>query len=75
LYRPIADFKNIQTGIKEDTVNSTRAKNKIICVKPDETLEKVMELMVSNGIHRVYIVDDLMHPIGVIPLDAVIAQF
>eukprot|EP00298_Acanthocystis_sp_HF-20_P010647 c18970_g1_i1.p1 GENE.c18970_g1_i1~~c18970_g1_i1.p1 ORF type:complete len:352 (+),score=178.75 c18970_g1_i1:49-1104(+) len=43
-----------------------------ITFKPESTLQSVMDCMVTQKIHRVYVVDDLNRPIGVVSLTDVI---
>ena len=39
---------------------------------PDATLREVLQLFVFHGVHRVYIVDERMRPLGVITMSDVL---
>lgn len=44
----------------------------MVTVTPASTFEKVLELLVSKGLHRVYVVDESGHAISIITLTDVL---
>lgn len=51
-----------------DTPASEFCQREIITCKPENALKDVVEKMITNKIHRVYIVDDFKQPVGVVSL-------
>jgi len=75
LYQPIKSFLHIRTSL-QDRVNLADLPNpepKIVTI--DDTMETVLDSVIANRIHRVFLIDDQKHPIGVISLRDIIAKF
>jgi CBS-domain-containing membrane protein len=46
-----------------------------ITCKPSDTIETVLRQLCANYVHRVYVVDEQKHPVGVVSLRDIIACF
>jgi len=68
LYKPISQFKNIPTTLRERVFMMDQPKKEPVFVYESETIERAMELLVRHRVHRVFVVDSQQRPIGVISL-------
>jgi len=75
LYQPIKHFNNIRTTMSEKVYMGDLPRYPPITVKSDDRLETIMETVVNNKVHRVYITDDALAPVGVISLSDIIRTF
>jgi CBS domain-containing protein len=75
LYQPIKHFNNIRTNLTEKVYMGDLASYPPITVKSSDSLETIMETVVNNKVHRVYLVDDALAPVGVISLSDIIRTF
>lgn len=70
-------FANCETYTKEVYAAQPETKHpkQLVVAKSFNTLEDVIKMVIENGkIHRVYIVDDAMKPIGVVGLRDILQQ-
>jgi CBS domain-containing protein len=75
LYQPIKEFLHIRSTV-EERVNWAKFPNpEPLVVKTTDTMSKVLDEIVSNKVHRVFMVDDQGRPSGVISLCDIIARF
>jgi CBS domain-containing protein len=75
LYRPVKDFLGIRESLKDKIMMAEIPECKPIAVSPNDTLQSSIEKCLQNKIHRVFIEDDKMKPVGVISLGDIIHQF
>jgi len=75
LYQPIKHFMNIRSSMKERVMMANLPKSDPIFVTKTNTLEEVLRQIVSNGVHRVFVVDDNKKPMDVISLRDILVQF
>jgi CBS domain-containing protein len=54
---------------------SMKAKKELVTCRPKDTVETVMEKMVTNRVHRVYVVDDQGRPSNVITMTTIMRVF
>lgn len=77
LYQPIKHF----LGISDDDDEQRREekvyppKQPVVCAKPTDSLERILEFFVLQRVHRVYVVDGEGVPLYVIAPSDVLAQF
>jgi len=74
LYQPIKNFLHIRTNVKEKVALANFPNPAPKLVTGDETIGKVLDIVMENNIHRVYIVDILGRTTGVISLRDIIAR-
>jgi len=75
LYQPIKEFLHIR-GSVEDRVKLANFPNPApLVVQPNDTMTKVLDDIVKNKVHRVFLVDDQGRASGVISLCDIIARF
>jgi len=75
LYQPIKHFMNIRSSMKERVMMANLPKSDPIFVTKTNTMEEVLQQIVSNGVHRVFVVDDNKKPMDVISLRDILVQF
>jgi len=84
LFDPIHQFLGLETEKNETELkprssslssSTSRAHGESKCLNMEDTLENVLEAIVDNHIHRVFLVDNEKKPIGVISLSDIIMLF
>jgi len=75
LYKTVGEFLSNVKHSHTDPQVGTRPRD-VICVTPEDTLETVLGLLVTNRIHRVYIVESKTNkkPLGLITLRDVMLE-
>jgi len=71
LYTPIKDFLRIP----ESATDLKKKHHVPYYIHKSDSMEKVFELIVSEGIHRVFVIDSKMKPIAVISLCDILRRF
>jgi len=75
LYQPLKQFLHIRSSTKEQIMMGDLPKHDPIFVTAEATMQEVMERVITNKIHRVYVVDSNNKPTGVISLCDIMKQF
>ncbi len=74
LYQPIKNFLHIRSNVKDKVVMANFPNPEPKIVTSEDTMGRVLSIVVENKIHRVFIVDDQQRPTGVISLRDIIAR-
>eukprot|EP01116_Phalansterium_solitarium_P008443 TRINITY_DN22357_c0_g1_i1.p2 TRINITY_DN22357_c0_g1~~TRINITY_DN22357_c0_g1_i1.p2 ORF type:complete len:351 (-),score=152.56 TRINITY_DN22357_c0_g1_i1:65-1117(-) len=63
-------FQQIAAFVKD--LDTAQRPGQLVTVQPTNTLSDVIRLMVQNKVHRVFVVDDAMRPVGVVTVKDVL---
>jgi len=64
-------IKNFLPKLKKDFGSEDRP-HKAVTLKPTDTIESAIRMLVTNKVHRLYIIDDAKKPIGIMSLKDVL---
>jgi len=75
LYQPIKQFLNIHTTMQEKVMLADKPEMKPVAVTAQDTIETTASKFLEHKVHRAFIQDDKMKPVGVVTLGDIIQQF
>jgi len=75
LYQPIKNFLHVRTNLREKIIFAEFSNPQPKIINPDTTMQQVVDIIVKNKIHRVFVVDGEKRPTAVLSLCDIIARF
>jgi 5'-AMP-activated protein kinase regulatory gamma subunit len=75
LYQPIKQFHWIRTTVREKVLWGDKPRHDPIFIQKTDTLEDAIKQVMEHHIHRVYVVNENKHPVGVVSLSDILTQY